>query len=196
LTTPPARSNSLSQKLVQLTMPGAPDVYQGTEFWEDSLVDPDNRRPVDFDLRSQLVDDASQSNLSTLLEEWRDGRIKIRTTRDLLLVRSAAPFLFSRGSYIPMQLTGSLSDNAVAFRREDGNEKMLVVVPRLVAKVGIPPIGAVWDDTRIEGFGAPTEWQDVMTGRSFSSGEAMHLRTLLAELPFAVLRARQSKDSP
>ncbi|HZZ17783.1 MAG TPA: malto-oligosyltrehalose synthase [Opitutaceae bacterium] len=182
--------NSLVQLVLKCTLPGIPDFYQGNEIWDLSLVDPDNRRPVDFELRGSLMESASQAPLATLLEEWRDGRIKIRVMRDLLLLRSAVPLLFSRGSYVPVQPAGSLCDNAVAFRREDGDEMLLVVVPRLVAKVGIPPIGAVWDDTRLEFSGTPVPWKDVITGRTFPPGESLHLRMLFADLPFAVLRAR------
>jgi (1->4)-alpha-D-glucan 1-alpha-D-glucosylmutase len=182
--------NALTQLVLKCTVPGVPDFYQGNEIWDFSLVDPDNRRPVDFDLRKALLERVGQLSFPTLLEEWRDGGIKLRVTQVLLLLRRAHPALFAKGGYEAVSAAGSFAPHVISFRRQHGEVALLVVVPRLSAKIGAPPVGSVWDDTRIEGLEGPGEWNDVFTGKLFPSGGPIFLRSLLAELPFAVLTGR------
>jgi malto-oligosyltrehalose synthase len=116
--------NGLAQTLLRLTVPGVPDLYQGTELWDLSLVDPDNRRPVDFALRQSLLGTAS-------LSTWRAGAIKQALIQRGLALRQAMPALFSGGSYEPVAVEGRFSDNVVAFLRRHGADAVLVAIPRL-----------------------------------------------------------------
>jgi (1->4)-alpha-D-glucan 1-alpha-D-glucosylmutase len=154
--------NSLSQALLKLASPGVPDFYQGTELWDYSLVDPDNRRPVDYsrrrvllsDLKSQ-VDQAGNdlTDLSKeLLDTSQDGRIKLYITYRTLSFRSKHQQLFSEGDYLPLEAVGSKSEHVCAFARILEDEVVLAVVPRLLVRltgeVEQPPIGRqVWEET-------------------------------------------------
>jgi (1->4)-alpha-D-glucan 1-alpha-D-glucosylmutase len=183
--------NSLSQVVLKLTTPGVPDTYQGSEMWDFSLVDPDNRRPVDYELRrGQLAALESGSSPSVLLEEWRDGRIKLFVTRTLLRFRRDHPELFGQGSYTPLTLSGAYPDSCVAFQRTLGESSLLVVAPRLTAQVGTPPVGECWKDTTVSGTSKPAgEWENLFTGEKHAGGGDLLLRDLLREFPVAVLRA-------
>jgi (1->4)-alpha-D-glucan 1-alpha-D-glucosylmutase len=180
--------NSLVQVVLKCTVPGVPDFYQGNEIWDFSLVDPDNRRAVDFAVRRTMLDDVSGVSYPTLLENWRQGGIKLRATRDLLRYRRDNPRVFSAGSYRGVGGSGSFGGNVVAFVREHEGHSVLVAVPRLTAKIGSPPVGSVWDDTRLVESAGAGGWKDLLTGRSFAPGEPLFLRSLFAELPFAVLQ--------
>jgi (1->4)-alpha-D-glucan 1-alpha-D-glucosylmutase len=179
--------NSLAQVVLKCTVPGVPDFYQGNEIWDFSLVDPDNRRAVDYPMRQVMIGDVSQVSYTTLLENWRDGAIKLRVTRDLLRFRRGCPLLFSSGSYRAVAGSGSFSASVVSFMRELGEAAILVVVPRITAKIGCPAVGSVWDDTRLSESASEHGWRDLFTGRIFAAGEPLLMRTLFAELPFAVL---------
>jgi (1->4)-alpha-D-glucan 1-alpha-D-glucosylmutase len=154
--------NSLAQVLLKLTSPGVPDIYQGTELWDFSLVDPDNRRPVDYQRRRALLKDLqdriarSGQNLiplvNELLENSQDGRIKLYLISQTLNFRRLRKQLFSEGTYLPLEGSGEKKDHLCSFARTRGNEAILVVAPRLV--VGLsggfekPPLGEdLWKDT-------------------------------------------------
>jgi len=164
-------------------------LYPGTEIWDFSLVAPDNRRPVDYGLRQAMMAEVAQVSYATLLESWREGGIKLRVIRDLLRFRRANPPLFSSGSYRAVEAAGSFAGNVVAFMREHAEAALLVIVPRVTAKIGCPAVGSVWDDTRLAEDAGAAGWKDVLTGREFPAGEPLLLRSLLAELPFAVLQS-------
>jgi (1->4)-alpha-D-glucan 1-alpha-D-glucosylmutase len=185
--------NSLAQVVLKCTVPGVPDFYQGNEIWDFSLVDPDNRREIDFGLRQQLLEKVATLKPAALVENWRDGGIKLRLIQVLLKVRREHAELFSAGEYQPLQAEGSYKDRLIAFRRNHGDSAILVVVPRLTAKIGVPPLGVVWDDTRLVDQGDRRRWRDVMTQREFSEEDPLHLRVLFADLPFAVLEAINRK---
>jgi (1->4)-alpha-D-glucan 1-alpha-D-glucosylmutase len=178
--------NSLSQTLLKLTAPGVPDIYQGNEIWDFSLVDPDNRRPVDYEKRKRMLDSLGEVNPRELLEGWRDGRIKLFLTQRLLTFRRDHHDLFARGRYQPLSLTGEFADCAIAFARSWENQSIIVVVPRLSSRIGFPPIGELWRDTAIA---LPEEAaaRDLFTGHEFSPSTNLPLAQLLAQLPFAVL---------
>ncbi len=186
--------NSLAQLVIKATSPGVPDFYQGNEIWNFSLVDPDNRRPVDFGLRVESLRRAGEAPIDALLENWRDGGIKLRVTRDLLRLRREIPGMFSAGAYVPVTATGTFQAHVVSFARTHEEEALLVIVPRVAAKLGCPPLGAVWEDTRLEELPPAGAWQDVVTGRSHSGSRPLFLRSALAELPFAVLRSRRGQS--
>ena len=182
--------NSLSQTLLKFTAPGVPDIYQGSELWNFSLVDPDNRRPVDYKLRAELLSHLSSKSPQQLLENWPDGSVKMLLTHRILNYRLQHPDLFQRGNYVPLRATGTFADCCIAFARQLASQRILVIVPRLSARVGFPPIGDRWKDTTIElPEGFPLErWQQVLTGHEFWIKERrLRLADAMALLPVAIL---------
>ena len=151
--------NSLSQSLIKLTAPGVPDLYQGNEIWDFSLVDPDNRRPVDFELRKRLLAHLSEfdpSDVRTLLDEgaWQDGRPKLYLIWKALRMRRESPELFNDGGYVALQTSGERGEHLVAFARRHGNEVAITVAPRRLAKMmdvegPLIPTPEAWEDTSI-----------------------------------------------
>ena len=198
--------NSLSQTLLKLTAPGVPDVYQGNEFWDFSLVDPDNRRPVDYALHRRLLADLESldpSSASSLLEEgvWQDGRPKLYLTRKALGLRRERPGLFRSGEYIPLEIIGERADHVVAFARRRGGEVMITVAPRLCANLlhedgPLLPDPEKWADTEIclpEEL-AGTTHLDVLTGKEAvieerDGGATLSVGALLIGFPVALLTA-------
>lgn len=150
---PAGALNSLVQCVLKLTTPGVPDLYQGTEFWDFSLVDPDNRRPVDFALRQQQLD--IHAPAPALLDDWRSGAIKQAVIARTLAIRAEHPVLFARGRYQPLHVTGPHADRVLAFAREWQGQWAVVVAPRLSAPLlqnsALPLINPrEWADTRLE----------------------------------------------
>jgi (1->4)-alpha-D-glucan 1-alpha-D-glucosylmutase len=179
--------NSLAQVLLKLTSPGVPDIYQGSELWDFSLVDPDNRRPVDFEQRRALLTDLKQQIeqagddlmplAQRLLNTSQDGRIKLYLIERVLSFRRRYPDLFANGSYVPLEAHGTKREHVCAFTRVLNRDAFIVVTPRLV--VGLtngteqPPIGAaVWRDTWLA---LPQEqacwrYRNLLTGEVLSIG--------------------------
>lgn len=184
--------NSLTQTVLKLTCPGVPDFYQGNELWDFSLVDPDNRRPVDFSLREWRLGEIEHAAPKDLLHHWRDGRIKLLAIHRLLRLRKERPDLFARGSYTGIHAQGAFADKVVSFERRDENGGMLVIVPRHAAALGFPPVGGVWEDTAVV---AERSCRDVFTGREHAGG-VLALRDVLGELPFAVLVWEEEMTKP
>jgi (1->4)-alpha-D-glucan 1-alpha-D-glucosylmutase len=182
--------NSLSQTVLKLTTPGVPDFYQGTELWDFSLVDPDNRQPVDYAVRQQALDALAGVSPEELLAHWRDGRIKLFVSQRLLQLRRSYPALFTTGSYESLEAQGAHAERCLAFHRATTEAEMVVVVPRMTRALGFPPVGACWKDTALSLPPAPFSggWRDVFTGTEYA-GEvsSLPLGDLLAVLPFAVL---------
>lgn len=176
--------NSLTQTVLKLTCPGVPDFYQGSELWDFSLVDPDNRRPVDYALRQRQLENVAHADPRELLENWRDGRIKMFVIHRLLALRRAHAEIFSSGTYEPVATDGPFADKLIAFQRRGGSATVLVIVARHTGPLGWPPLGGVWADTCITSSAA--RWRDVFTGREHS-GDALAAGAVFAELPFAVL---------
>jgi (1->4)-alpha-D-glucan 1-alpha-D-glucosylmutase len=145
--------NSLLQTLLRSTSPGVPDLYQGTELWDFSLVDPDNRRPVDFALRREQLTDTPPSEQ---LANWRDGRVKLCVVHRALTLRAVSPALFLEGSYIPLAVQGSRARHVIAFARRHGDAYAIALGTRFAASLLAPesevPLvdPAVWEDTSIE----------------------------------------------
>lgn len=191
---PAAALNGLVQAALHLTVPGVPDLYQGTEFWDFSMVDPDNRRPVDFAARQVAL--ATDLDVATLLGTWRDGRIKQALIAKLLAVRTERPDLFASGDYQPLTIEGAQAANVLAFMRRQGSDRMLVVVSIHVAgfldtsdRPLVDPTR--WGDTEVllPPGTASNAWFDVATGRRRKSvSRRMKVGELLGELPVAVLR--------
>ena len=175
--TPHWHATSLAQTMLRLTAPGVPDIYQGTELWDLSLVDPDNRRPVDYELRRRLLQRASGMTAAEVLSEPQEGLPKLWLIHRVLEERARHPELFGpRGSYTPISARGARADHVVAFAR--GGEAV-VVVPRLVAR-----LDGDWQDTTLQ-LGAGT-WHDQLTGARHAGG-AIPLATLLEKFPVALL---------
>lgn len=122
--------NSLSQLTLKATLPGVPDFYQGTEFWDLSLVDPDNRRPVDFGARQAALNSLDEPDWNGLMTRWPDGLIKLAWTRRLLKLRNALADVFAQGDYQPLAVHGTHADHVVAFARRHGRSAAIVVVGR------------------------------------------------------------------
>jgi (1->4)-alpha-D-glucan 1-alpha-D-glucosylmutase len=153
--------NSLAQVLLKMACPGVPDLYQGTELWDFSLVDPDNRRPVDYPLRLRALEELRnhaepdrQQLISKLLAHPSDGRIKLFLIYQMLNFRRACATLFESGDYLPLEAAGTKRDHVCAFARAAGDQVVLVAVPRLVFRLagGIKqaPLGPeIWEKTRL-----------------------------------------------
>ncbi|MCB1883041.1 MAG: malto-oligosyltrehalose synthase [Geminicoccaceae bacterium] len=186
--------NGLAQTVLKLTVPGVPDVYQGTEFWDQSTVDPDNRRPVDWDARERAL--AADAPLDDLLASWRDGRLKQRLIHRVLDLRARHPRLLTHGRYLPLEATGAEAGRVFAFARlgEDGTAA-LVAVPRragaLLAEAdGLLPPPQRWGDTaiRLPDDLAGRAGSDVLAdGAATGLPSRLPLDRLFARLPFAVL---------
>ena len=193
--------NSLSQVLLKGTSPGIPDFYQGTELWDLSLVDPDNRRPVDYTLRRRLLDDLQGmgdiTDTQHLLSHWKDGAIKLHVVRTILTLRRDNRELFLDGEYLPLEVNGQRRDHVVAFARHQGNDWFLTIAPRLTAilacAAGLPieePLlgEPAWGDTTVVlPPDAPAAWHDALTGDTIS-GE-LRLGAVLGKLPLALLQS-------
>jgi (1->4)-alpha-D-glucan 1-alpha-D-glucosylmutase len=183
--------NALAQVVLKLTAPGVPDIYQGNEIWDYSLVDPDNRRPVDYQLRRAMLDALANATPEEMLRAWPDGRIKLFVTQRLLCLRRDHPELFRQGSYVPLTVTGAHADSCVAFAREHASAWLVVVVPRVSSRVGFPPLGTLWQDTSVElpevaALGGAT---DVFTGRELRlEGRTLKVAEAMATFPLAVYK--------
>ncbi len=192
--------NSLSMAAVKLTSPGVPDTYQGNELWDFSLVDPDNRRAVDYAVRERLLDEVSAlgqapgAALHRIFGELGDGRAKLYVTWRLLQLRRTHEALFREGGYSPVRVAGARSRHAIAFARRHEREACVTVAPRLPVGLGVEAgrlaCGEIWQDTRIEipflAEGAPV--LDVISGAAHRVEKgAIALATLFAHAPVAVL---------
>jgi (1->4)-alpha-D-glucan 1-alpha-D-glucosylmutase len=198
--------NSLSQTLCKLTAPGVPDVYQGNEIWDFSLVDPDNRRPVDYACRgamlAQLQHGAAAPRARELVQTMEDGRCKLLLTWKVLQLRRAHPQLFRDGNYRRLRVRGEHANNICAFARRLGSQSLIVIAPRLYRRLladrgGLPLGSEVWGDTLIE---LPREqrfrgaFRGVLDGAQIEAlprGEiaGVSVAQALAEFPVALLAA-------
>jgi (1->4)-alpha-D-glucan 1-alpha-D-glucosylmutase len=150
---PAGAINGLAQTILRLTIPGVPDLYQGCEFWDESLVDPDNRRPVDFPTRREAF--ARASFIPDLLRSWRSGHVKQALIVRLLSLRANFPRLFAAGSYEAIEAAGAQSRHVLAFLRSDGATRLIVAVARLSVKLlgsAAEPVidPAAWEDTELQ----------------------------------------------
>jgi (1->4)-alpha-D-glucan 1-alpha-D-glucosylmutase len=199
--------NSLSQTLLKIASPGIPDFYQGNELWDFSLVDPDNRRPVDYRKRKNLLDELMQKEATIgLLETARevvatrdDGRIKLHLTCKALRFRRAHRELFESGGYLPLTVEGACREHVCAFERAILDSSVIVVVPRFCSRLirdtsGLPLGPEVWQDTRIlQSAGtAASCYRNVFTGEILNpnqqeAGPGLALQEVLSVYPVALL---------
>jgi (1->4)-alpha-D-glucan 1-alpha-D-glucosylmutase len=196
------RFNSLAQTLLRCTAPGVPDTYQGTELWDFSLVDPDNRRPVDYDARRKLLADLDRraetgpaALARDLLADLDAGGAKLFTVARALRFRRANPDLLGPGGYLPLTAAGERAAHLFAFLRHAGGAAAVVAVPRLVGRLlagsDDAPVGpAVWADTHLE-LPEPyrgRRWVSVLTGEPVG-GDVLPAADLFADFPVALLVA-------
>jgi (1->4)-alpha-D-glucan 1-alpha-D-glucosylmutase len=196
--------NGLAQVLVKMTSPGVPDVYQGCDLWDLHLVDPDNRGAVDFNRRIALlgeIEKRSRENaprfLRELLQNWRDGRIKLYLIWKVLNLRRKYPRVFLDGKFLPMRITGKRGSNVVAYVRRRGDIWVMTIVPRWLARTKASLTSAsmrnFWAGSHIVNPGnAPRHWLNVLTEETVKSrrlrGEAcLSLQDCLRNFPVAVL---------
>lgn len=197
---PSGALNSLAQTLLHLTVPGVPDVYQGDEFWDFSLVDPDNRRPVDFDARQRALD--TPPDIGELLFNWRDGRIKQALIAQVLNARRACAELLRNGSYTPLEVVGRHAERVVAFYREHQGQQLLVVVPRwpypLLENGVFPHINAqVWGDTRVKlPFATTTQnWKGLFQTGAVTPNKELLISAALGDFPVNVFINPDNQES-
>ena len=193
--------NGLSQLLLKATSPGIPDFYQGCEFWDLSLVDPDNRRPVDYPARRKALAALQKSAnrditglLAELRNDWQSGRIKMYLTWRCLQARGKRSDLFSDGDYLPLEVEGKYAKHLLAYARRLESKAVIVLVPRLMTELvetGTWPVGEnVWSDTRVV---LPQEmqmegiWHDLLSRRSIETTKDLNVGPLLQDLPLTLL---------
>ncbi len=208
--------NSLSATVLKLTVPGVPDIYQGARILDDSLVDPDNRRPVDFDERLPMIremaalGEAEASDRRSTVGSWLArgdfSRLKLWTLQRLLHFRAAEPALFADGDYRPVTVTGDRARHVVAFAREHGDRGLLVVATRLYRQLGFAdrqfapqsPPPSPWSGERLDLAAAGVSgrgWRDLLSGDAPTDpgSDGFEVGRLLSALPVTVLRYDPAK---
>jgi (1->4)-alpha-D-glucan 1-alpha-D-glucosylmutase len=200
--------NSLSQLLIKITAPGVPDFYQGCELWDLSLVDPDNRRPVDFRKRIQMLEDLRKEQsarprrlLQEILAGWQDGRVKLYVTDKALEFRRLQTSVYEDGDYLPLKCSGACQSNVFAFARKKDERWCLTIVPRFTTRLAtsrrLRLSTVAWQDTLISlPDHAPQSWQNVLTRDKVSAAaeadgkRALRLSEVLERFPVALLEAK------
>lgn len=183
---------SLAQLVLKATMPGVPDFYQGTEFWELSLVDPDNRRPVDFAKRAtELQSIAQNPDWGALVHDWQDARIKLALTRELLMLRRRFGKVFTHGSYVSLEVSGPHQDEILAFARVSGRDAIITVVGRRFARATDQgrrwPSGDDWQGSiSLQGF---SSLRRIIPADDVLSSREAAISTLFDVAPIAILQA-------
>jgi (1->4)-alpha-D-glucan 1-alpha-D-glucosylmutase len=176
--------NSLSQLTLKATLAGVPDFYQGTEFWDLSLVDPDNRRPVDFPARHAALGALDNPDWRGLIKSWPDGQLKLAWTRQLLKLRNELADVFSRGDYEPLEVRGAHADHVIAFARRHGRDAAIIVVGRLFAP--FTQAGREW--LMPEGFDATVDINGYAAPGL--AGNELPLTQAFRDFPASVIAAR------
>jgi malto-oligosyltrehalose synthase/4-alpha-glucanotransferase len=197
--------NALVQTLLKFTCPGVPDVYQGCELWDLSFVDPDNRRPVDFEQRLERLKALGEKEQAadfrqSLWQERSDGSIKLWLTRILFRLRQKEPELFTAGAYLPLATTGVYREHVFAFARQAGRRCYVIALPLHVAALserqGRSWPDLDWEDTQILlPDGMESEWEEVFTGEKQELVKQQQVRAIWKELPFALLRGKAEKNA-
>jgi len=178
--------NSMTQTILKLTAPGVPDIYQGSELWDLSLVDPDNRRPVDYAHRAKILEEIENEKAESLCESWQDGRIKMFVTRRLLHLRRTAPLLFQKGSYASFYGDGEFADCCISFSRELNSQRILVIAPRFTTRLRTKDEHLDWKKTELLFDSGSGAMKDLFTERTIAAGlDSIPLENL-REFPFAV----------
>jgi (1->4)-alpha-D-glucan 1-alpha-D-glucosylmutase len=190
--------NSLAQTLLKITSPGVPDTYQGTELWDLSMVDPDNRRPVDYSrliLFLKDIKEKAQTDILKLIDELfsskENGKIKLFITYKALQVRKQNLAVFQKGNYQPLEVSGKFKDHIIAFARNDGNTTIITIVPRFLTNLVQPqeyPLGKQWHDTCLHlPSKVPLAWQDAITNQMIQADGTVQIGEVLKYFPVALL---------
>jgi (1->4)-alpha-D-glucan 1-alpha-D-glucosylmutase len=177
--------NSLSQLTLKATLPGVPDVYQGTEFWDLSLVDPDNRRPVDFGARADALATMQPPDWDKLVQSWPDGRLKLAWTAHLLKMRNELAEVFTDGDYQPLEVSGPHRDHIIAFARRRGRSAAIVVAGRWFAP--FTQAGRIWP--KPDAFDASINVLGFSVEGDADAGAELRVSSLFRPLPVALLKA-------
>ncbi|ASC74020.1 Alpha amylase, catalytic region [Halomicronema hongdechloris C2206] len=197
--------NSLSQTLLKIASPGVPDFYQGTELWDLSLVDPDNRRPVDYDERLSFLQEIKrrcQTGMTSLLSDLKatryDGRLKLFLIIRALAARQQYLEVFQTGDYYPLVVNGQFADHVIAFARHAGNTTAIAIAPRFLTSLITPdqePLGnAVWADTHVSIPSALRgPWQDALTDLEILDQSQISIGKILQTFPVALLISRDDR---
>jgi (1->4)-alpha-D-glucan 1-alpha-D-glucosylmutase len=202
----PGLLNSISQTLLKITSPGVPDFYQGTEMWDFRLVDPDNRRPVDFSKRRRALTSLTRAAeagaaplADRLLQELPDGRLKLHVTTRALRARRRRLKLFIDGDYIPLEVDGKRKNHAIAFARRYDDDMVLALSGRFFSRLPDPPIGTAWKGTRLRTSGEwSARYRDALTDETIEledegDGCELDLSSAFTHLPVALL-CREGTD--
>ena len=186
--------NSLSQLLIKVTSPGIPDFYQGCELWDLNLVDPDNRRPVDYEKRKYLFNEIKNSSdmIQKLLSKKEDGRIKMFLMWKALAVRKNSPDLFQKGDYQPLEIQGAFKDNVIAFARTYEKQFIITVAPRfftdIISEDQLPLGETVWKDTSVVLDNKFSQnMTNCITGKSLHAEDKIYLAQALQDFPACLL---------
>ena len=190
--------NSPAQTLIKITSPGVPDFYCGTELWDLTLVDPDNRRPVDFEKRISLLGDIMDTSYKELLATREDDGIKLFLINRALQARKEKAEVFQKGSYIPIEAGGRFKEQIVAFARNQVDDRTITIAQRHVTaliKEGELPVGRrVWADTHILlPKGVPALWKDASTTQVIEGGETLRIGEILKEFSVALLMSEEGQ---
>jgi (1->4)-alpha-D-glucan 1-alpha-D-glucosylmutase len=178
--------NSLSQITLKATMPGVPDFYQGTELWDFSLVDPDNRRPVNFKQRAAILAKLQEPDWTALAQDWDSGHIKLAWTRELIRLRTELADVFTHGDYEPLEVTGPHAEHVIAFARRHGRDAAIVVIGRSFG--ALTQGGRAWPatdaiDAQVLAPGFTIEGVDNVDG-------GIRVTQLLKGMPVAVIKGQ------
>ena len=189
---------SCSQVIIKITVPGVPDTYQGTELWDFSYVDPDNRRFVNYDLRKKYLEEienikfgAEENYIQKLKENFSSGKIKFYILYKILKSRKAYPALFEKGEYLKLHISGSLQDKIIAFARHHKNEWSITVAPVKVKGIYTEAFEA--NISLLQGSylhlpdTAPAKWKNILTAENLETGERVSLEKLTSNFPVALL---------
>ncbi|MDO5575850.1 MAG: malto-oligosyltrehalose synthase, partial [Fibrobacter sp.] len=181
---------SLSQLVIRMIMPGIPDIYQGSEFWDFSLVDPDNRRPVDFEKRTEAVEMICTTDLKKLMETPYDGQIKMYTMKTILDLRQKERELFEKGNFFRLHAYGTQKRSLCAFARIFQEKILLAIVPRFTASLVSPntyPSGSqIWKDTYVCLDNLAGNYINIFTNSSVNLKHAAYIYELLDNFPVGV----------
>nr|MBI1229385.1 malto-oligosyltrehalose synthase [Cytophagales bacterium] len=194
--------NSLGQSLIKIMAPGIPDIYQGSELWDLSYVDPDNRRPVDYLLRARYLNELQQydesidsTQLLDLMKNYKDGKLKLFTIYRTLKERRILPDFFQKAEYLPIAVSAHFKDKVISFARFFNNQWFLVAVPLNATSLCKPeefPLELLWEDGYLElPDSAPKNWVNVYTGEEMMTGNRVLLSSLFKNFPVVLLRSRE-----
>ncbi len=193
---------SLGQALLKITAPGIPDVYQGTELWDFSYVDPDNRRPVNYDLRKSYLsyfkdinEDDLNDKIKSIKQSYRDGKVKMYTLHRALILRKNHPDLFGNGEYIPLRVFGKSSEQILSFARKHEKNWVVVVIPvgvtAFFSSESLVPQKDLLKETVLSlPDEAPKEWLNVFTGEIIETEKELTLESLFSSFPVGLLKSK------